>query len=116
MRATVMASILALSGLAQGAGAPIDLDRPGAMDALETRDPAHYQRVVKLVRAAEYLRCESRELERLQAALAVADFGCTHLIMTSNPPRQRIEFTLDRTRYVTVVTLRNAGGELIQSR
>jgi hypothetical protein len=34
--------------------------------------------------------------------------------MTSNPPKQRIAFTIDRTRYATVVTLRNAGFEVVR--
>jgi hypothetical protein len=36
--------------------------------------------------------------------------------MTSHPPKRRLSFALDDTRYVTVVTLTNVRGDVVPAR
>jgi hypothetical protein len=119
MRMFLVALTWALAAAAQPAaavGEPIDLDQPGVLASLASRDPGHHRRITELVRVAEHADCESGELKRIQAVLVVADLQCSRYVMTSDPPKQRLAFTLDRARYVKVVTLRNVGARLMPAR
>jgi hypothetical protein len=119
MPTTAIVVVLLLSSIAPVAGAqefPVDLDQPGALENLERSNPSHYRRAALLINAAERARCESDELKRIRVQLDVAAMGCSELLLTSAPPKRRVTFTLDRTPYRALVTLRNADAKLIPAR
>ena len=94
----------------------VELDGDDAMAALARSNPTHHRRALLLLAAAGSARCESDELKRIRVQLDVAGMDCSELLLTSAPPKRRITFTLDRTRYAAVVTLRNADARLVPAR
>ena len=44
------------------------------------------------------------------------DVDYAPVVMTSHPPKRRLSFALDDTRYVTIVTLTNVRGEIVPAR
>jgi hypothetical protein len=94
---------------------PIELD-DDAMAALARSHPTHHRRAVLLLTAAGSARCGSAELKRIRVQLDVGSMDCSEFLLTSEPPKRRITFTLDRTRYAAVVTLRNADATLVPAR
>jgi hypothetical protein len=107
-------AVLAFSCPFVATAATLDLDVPGAMDALERSKPSHYARVVQLVSAAQRQPCRSEDFRRVQVALAAKDLDCSMIVKTSLPPRQRVTFELDGAVYSTTVVLHYATPDLIR--
>ena len=85
----------------------VDLDRPGAFEALAERNPAHHARAIELIRVAEQSPCKFVP-GVYRAKDKSNDSGCAPtLLMTSFPPKCRVAFTLDDTTYETIVTVRS---------
>ena len=81
----------------------IDLNAPGAMDALAQDNPAHYAKVEKIL--ADISRRSPESVPRWMKS----EFGAEHvtfpaLLKTSDPAQRSLSFTLQTTRYE--VTLR----------
>ena len=81
---------------------PVHLDRPADLARLRKTNPDHYARAVRLINAANTL-CKPGE-PKLQNADG-RDISCAMLLLTSNPPKRPLSFTLDGTRYVAIVTI-----------
>ena len=117
MRATLVA--LALTSLASPAMAEpyVDLNRPGALEALARDNPRHYQQVVEITRVASRVSCDTGP--RL-LPVPTADRNpqeCVGMtIMTSEPPKRRVTFEIDHTRYGMVVTLETPAGGFLPAR
>ena len=92
----------------------IDLTKPGALEQVAKDNPQHYAQIVAIIRVAEQHSCE-QALKLYRANFAAAsNIDCLGLvILTSDPPKHRLGFTLDTTRYVTVVTIKTPKGKLI---
>lgn len=109
MTRSCLLALMALAPAAFAAGAPqfVDLDRPGAFEALAQRNPAHHARALEIIRVAEQSPCKL--VPRVYRAKdEPGDFGCAPtLLMTSFPPKRRVAFTLDDTTYETIVTVRS---------
>ena len=112
-------AMLATVGLA--AAAPItptrsiDLDRPGAMEALEQANPVHHEKVLKIVEGI--VRQPDAAVPRWIAVnFNGSGVDYAPVVMTSHPPKRRLSFTLDDTRYVTIVTLTNVRGNVVPLR
>ncbi|HEY4214742.1 MAG TPA: hypothetical protein VGM84_24910 [Steroidobacteraceae bacterium] len=85
------------------------------LDQLRQTNPRHYSRVQKILANASESLCRPGAL-RLQHAegLNAEDAKCAAgLEMTSNPPKRQLSFRLDDTTYIAVVTLNNAGAQLL---
>jgi hypothetical protein len=112
-----IASILALS-ITSVMAAPIvvvsptayvDLDRPGAMEAVERDQPEHYRRITEILSVASEVPCHTEQFGRaVEAKYEARDGRCGLLLMTSYPSKRLLSFTLGTTRYSTVVTMREA--------
>jgi hypothetical protein len=84
----------------------IDLDVPGNLEAVARGSPDHFAKIQRILDEVP---------QRPPAADAVAkwmrtEFHAEHiqytdLVMTSYPPKRRLEFSLDNTFYVKVVTV-----------
>ena len=114
MRPTMLAPLALAALLApQGAGAAVDLNVPGALDAIRDQDPRHYERIDGILRAAEGLPCHTPEFQRAMKAGHEAEAArCSVMLMTSYPAKRRLSFTLERVRYVATVTMRDQGFDL----
>ena len=54
--------------------------------------------------------------EMVRAYLAARDVSYAPIVLTSDPPRRRLSFVLDTTRYQAVVTLTGARGQIVPLR
>lgn len=89
---------------------PVHLDSAAELARLRETNPDHYARAVRLMAAANRL-CNPGQ-PKLQNADG-RDISCALLLLTSNPPKRALSFTLDTTRYVAIVTLTSDRPELL---
>jgi hypothetical protein len=93
----------------------VDLDRAGALEALQQSNPVHYEKVRKIVDGVVH-QPDTAVPRWMQASSGARDVEYAPVIMTSHPPQRRLSFALDDTRYVTVVRLTNVRGRVIPAR
>ena len=108
-------AMLATVGLAAAAPATptrtIDLDRPGALEALEQSNPVHHEKVLKIVEGI--VRQPDAAVPRWIAVnFNGSGVDYAPVVMTSHPPKRRLSFALDDTRYNIVVVLTHATGTI----
>jgi len=102
MRNAVIAAVatLALLGTAEARGPEVDLDKPGAMEALQRDRPDHYSKVVEAISKAQTIHVDPRPTT--QHAGASTDDprrkGLSY-ILPSNPAKSRVGVTVDRVSY-----------------
>jgi hypothetical protein len=117
--ALVVLAMLAIVTLA--AAAPftptrtVDLDTPGALEALERSNPVHHEKVRKIVEGV-IRQPDSRVSRWIAVTFNGRDVSYAPVVMTSYPPKRRLSFALDDTRYVTIVTLTNVRGDVVPAR
>ena len=105
---TVGAALLstALVHAAPPSLSPIDLDRPGVMEAVQLEKPEHFSRIAQIRTLASRMPCFTEEFGRtLQVKFEAREASCGVLLMTSYPSKRRLSFALGDARYVTVVTM-----------
>jgi len=105
----------AVAGVHAGnlAAAPVDLDRPGALEALRQSDPVRHERIVRILADAETLTpAAAPGILRARHDARDARLGMT--IRTSFPAIGRLDFTLDEVRYTRTVRLRGAPPEVVR--
>jgi hypothetical protein len=84
----------------------IDLDSAGNLEAVERDHPDHFAKIQRILAEVPRLPpSEQRVASWLRTEFQVRDVRYTDLIMTSLPPKKRLEFSLDEVAYVKVVTL-----------
>jgi hypothetical protein len=81
---------------------PVRLSSSADLARLAETNPDHYARAVRLMNAANTL-CRPGE-PKLQNTDG-RDISCALLLLTSNPPKRALSFTLDNTHYVAIVTI-----------
>ena len=117
--ALVVLAMLATVTLAAAASVTlthtIDLDTPGALEALARANPVHHEKVVKIVEGVIH-QPDSRVPRWIAVTFNGRDVSYAPVVMTSHPPKRRLSFALDDTRYVTIVTLTNVRGEIVPAR
>ena len=87
---------------------PVDLDKPGAVEALQRTNPTHYEKVRQIVAGIV------QQPDAKVPGWMLANFDARGVLyppieMTSYPPKRRLSFALDDIRYVIVVTLTREG-------
>ena len=110
MRNLVLAAAFVSAASFSWAGQPADsavqpaihLDSSADLERLHRTNPDHYARARRLLAAANNL-CKPGE-PKLQNTDG-RDISCDMVLLTSNPPKRRLSFTLDSTRYVAIVTI-----------
>jgi hypothetical protein len=119
MRLIVIAVTSTLMASANAGGSvwrPIDLNRPGALEQLKLERPKHYAAISEVFRVVEQGPCQNRAVETLKARYDITQWACNSLVMTSDPPKRRLSFHLEETRYVAVVTLKGTEGRIRPTR
>jgi len=81
----------------------IDLDVPGNLAAIERDHPDRFARIQRIL--AEVPRRPGSVATWMRTEFQAQNVKYTDLIMTTNPPKKRLEFTLGDTAYVKVITL-----------
>jgi hypothetical protein len=82
----------------------IDLDVPGSLEAIELSHPEHLAKIQRILTEVPLLTPTEAETW-MRTEFQARDIRYTDLIMTSLPPKKRLEFSLDDTSYVKVFTL-----------
>ena len=103
MRRFPLAVLLCIAGLAQAD--LIDLDRPGAFEALQARHPDRYQRILEIANVAKVEPCETLP-NVLLAKYEVDNTRCSpYLLLATYPPKRTVTFTTMGDTYVTNIVL-----------
>ena len=97
------------------AGPTVDLDRPGALAALEQTNPAHYAKV-KLILAGVTRNPDSDVPRWMRVGFDARDVSYAPIVLTSHPAQRRLSFALDETRYVSVIVLTDLRGAIVPLR
>jgi hypothetical protein len=114
--------LVALALLATGAAAAevprprvVDLDAPGALEALARANPGHFEAVRRILEGIRQ-RKDAEVPRWLQVSFGARDVSWVPMLLTSDPPRRRLSFALDGTRYEAVLTLTDVRGRIIPLR
>ena len=80
----------------------LDLNRPGAMEALERENPAHYAKVEQIL--AEVQRHPAESVPGWMKTKFDADsVEYSDLLKTTDPAQRQLSFTLDKMHYRAIV-------------
>jgi hypothetical protein len=115
MRPILAGALLVLTWVAVASGTDsalrrsVDLDAPGAIDRVRATSPAHFDKIVKIIEGVTE-QPDSAVPRWLRVSFDARDVGYAPVVMTSHPPKRRLSFALDNTRYEVVVVLTNATG------
>jgi hypothetical protein len=91
------------------------LDAP-ALERLRATNPNRYARVQRILAAANHL-CRARAPEVYFARFGAQDLSCAPMILqTSNPPKWRIGFRIDETRYIASIVVTDNPPRLLPAR
>lgn len=116
MRNLTLALLVGFLAPVHAADRVVNLDSPGALEAIEKESPEHYRKIVEILRVSETISCETLP-KVLHVQYGVSDTQCNaHAILTSLPPKRHLYFILDRTGYRTNVVLRGYEGKLLPAR
>jgi hypothetical protein len=120
MRLIVFAVTSTLMASAHAGGSfwepPVNLNRPGILEQLKLERPKHFAAISEVLRIVERVPCETREVETLKVRYDITQWACNFTLMTSDPPKRRLSFQLEETRYVAVVTLKGTEGRVVPAR
>ena len=84
----------------------IDLDVAANLEAVERDHPDHFAKIQRILAEVPRLPPSERPVATwLRTEFQARDIRYTDLVMTSLPPKKRLEFSLNDISYVKVVTL-----------
>ena len=90
----------------------MDLNKPGALEALQRSNPTHYDKVRKILDGI--LQQPDAAVPRwIQTNFDAQDVIYRPVLLTTDPPQKRLSFSLDDTRYEAFVTLTNMRVEIV---
>ena len=87
-----------------GPALAIDLDRPGALEALARENPAHFAKVQKILSEAPQ-RPFGSVRGWIRTEFDAKDVDTSYLLKTSYPAQARVTFTLDDRQYTKVIRI-----------
>jgi hypothetical protein len=100
---------------AQIARRVVDLNEDGALEALQRSNPVHYDKVRKILDGV--LRQRDAQVPRwIQTNFDGRDVSYGPIVLTSHPPKRRLSFALDATRYEAIIVLTNVSGEIVPAK
>src|SRR5882724_1152356 len=115
MKTILTVALLVLTSVAIATAADIgprrtvDLDAPGAMERVRAANPSHFDKIVKIIEGVAR-QPDSAVPRWMRVNFDAQDVNYRPIVMTSYPPKRRLSFALDDTRYEAVVVLTNASG------
>jgi hypothetical protein len=119
MRKLVFVVAAAVLGVAQAAPSDnrvVNLDRPGVLDTVQRDNPEHYRKITEILRIAQAEPCETLP-QVLKVRFNALGTDCrAYQLLTSDPPKRHLAFTLDGTNYVTNAVQTNLGGKVISAK
>lgn len=83
----------------------VHLNDAADLARLQATNPVHYARAQRIMAAANEL-CRPAPGEISYVRFEARDISCSDMLMlTSNPPKRQIGFTLDETHYIAMVVI-----------
>ena len=110
---TAMEPVVATSGTSLGR--TIDLNETGVLEALARSNPAHYEKVRQILDGILQQR-DANVPRWIQTSFDGRDVTYAPIVLTSHPPKRRLSFALDATRYEAIIALTNVRGEIVPLR
>ena len=106
MTKSIVATLaMALAPAGAHALTSVDIGDTGALDALRARNPAHYEKVLRILQVASDVSCETLP-QMLKVRYDAKNVACSGAaILTSYPAKRRLSFELDETVYAGNVVL-----------
>jgi hypothetical protein len=93
----------------------IDLNEPGALDRLARDNPDHCTKIRQIL--AEVDEIPERSVSRwMKAQFKATEIAYFPVLLTSNPPKRKLSFTLETTHYEALLTLTQDGVRLLPVR
>jgi hypothetical protein len=93
-------------------GRTVNLNGPDSLEALQQSNPTHYKKVRKILDGI--LEQPDAAVPRwIQTNFDARNVSYVPILMTSAPPKRRLSFALDETRYEAVITLTNVRAEIV---
>jgi hypothetical protein len=90
----------------------VNLNKPGVFETLQQSNPAHYDKVRKILDGI--LQQRDADVPRwIQTSFDARNVSYAPILMTTVPPKRRLSFALDETRYEAVLTLTNVRAEIV---
>lgn len=102
MKPWLLASLIALALPCAAAERIVDLNRPGALEALEQANPAHFSKVQRILREAPRLPLASLP-GWVRTQFDAREVSLPYVLRTSYPAQANLSFVLDDTRYSAVI-------------
>ena len=96
-------------------GPHVDLNESGALEALARSNPAHYEKIRRILDGI--LQQPQVSVPRwIQVNFDGHDVTYAPIALTSHPPKRRLSFALDATRYEAIIVLTNVRGDIVPLR
>lgn len=84
----------------------IDLDVPGNLEAVERANPDHFAKIRRILAEVPQQPPAADSVAKwMRVEFQAREIRYTDFVMTSFPPKKRLEFSLDNASYVKVVIL-----------
>ena len=115
MVSLVLISVAIAAAADIGRRRTVDLDAAGAMERVRVANPAHFDKIVKILEGVTQ-QPDSVVPHWLRVNFDGRDVSYAPIVMTSRPPKRRLSFALDDTRYEVVVVLTKWGGAVTPAR
>jgi len=116
-----MAALLALwasvslASVGESSQRVVDLNEPGVLDALQSSNPVHYEKIQKILQ--DILRHSDAGVPRwMQTTFDARDVKYIPIVLTSHPPKRRLSFILDATPYEAVIVLTSVRGDIVPAK
>jgi len=105
LAALAICSTSALAAPLQGPYREINLDKPGMLEAIEQANPAHYAKILTIMRVSQMEACEHvPTILKTKEGVSIDDVRCdSFVLLTSYPPKRHMTFILDDVRYTSNV-------------
>jgi len=96
-------------------GRTVNLNEPGTLEALRHSNPTHHEKVRTIMEGL--LQQPDADVPRwIQTNFEARDVRYAPIVLTSDPPKKRLSFALDETRYEAVVTLTHVRGAIVPAK
>jgi hypothetical protein len=96
-------------------GRHVDLNESGAFEAVARSNPAHYEKIRRILDGI--LQQPEASVPRwIQVNFDGRDVTYAPVVLTSHPPKRRLSFALDATRYEAIIVLTNVRGDIVPLR
>jgi hypothetical protein len=85
------------------------------LEHLREKNFDHYRRAERIIADGNKLCRPGAPTLQLAARYGADDMSCAAILLTSNPPKKLLDFRLDNTRYIALITITNDQPRLVEA-